>query len=315
MTDRQRDRIRAGKSVQVPLSIILPTHGRSALLGRTLETVIACDKPAGYEGCVVVENGSRDGAEELVRNLAQRHPNARLRYRYVERANKSEAINVVLRELPSDRFVVFLDDDVCVAREVLVAYASAAVTNPHHAYFGGPSSPEYEVQPPEWIIPLFPPSARGVEIGVHGVTAVLGYNWAAWNADLLDLGGFDPRFGPGSPTGSVGQETQMMRRMEAKGFSRVSVPDAVVSHYVPKSRSSLRWLFKRMYRTGLSLAQFEREERSAIAISIEASIRAFRCAVVAPVRFVRRQPLEACRAFIGLSEAAGKIVGSTLRVG
>ena len=46
----------------------------------------------------------------------------------------------------------------------------------------------------------------------------LGANWAAFARDLKEVGGFDPWFGPGSATGSTGQEQTMQRRLLGAGL-------------------------------------------------------------------------------------------------
>ena len=52
------------------LTVLIPTHGRPTLLRRTLESVAQCKRPVGYEGRLVVENGSRAGGEAIVREVA-----------------------------------------------------------------------------------------------------------------------------------------------------------------------------------------------------------------------------------------------------
>lgn len=39
------------------LTILIPTHGRPALLERTLESLVACRLPESYFETVIVENG------------------------------------------------------------------------------------------------------------------------------------------------------------------------------------------------------------------------------------------------------------------
>jgi glycosyltransferase involved in cell wall biosynthesis len=299
----------------VPLTALVPTHGRPSLLERTLRTVAACTRPEGYAGCVVVENGSQAGAEAVVARLAEAFPAAGFRYLHHARANKSAALNAALDAVPDDHLVVLFDDDVRVDPGTLVAYAEAAseaVTEAsERAYFGGPSAPDYERVPPEWVRPLLPPSARGTPVQPDGSVGVLGYNWAVWAHDVKALGGFDPNFGPGSPTGARGQETDMMRRMNAAGITVRAVPGAMVWHYVPASRSSFGWLVRRMYRDGIGRGRFERERAPLVAVVGAAAARAARCAMAAPVKLIRGQRLEACRAAVGLSEAAGKVVGAS----
>lgn len=69
------------------LTILIPTHGRPTLLGRTLGSLAACRLPQGYVETVVVENGSRACVEAVVEEAAEAHPHLRLRYIHVERSS------------------------------------------------------------------------------------------------------------------------------------------------------------------------------------------------------------------------------------
>ena len=112
-----------------PLTVLIPTHGRPALLGRTLASLAACRPPAGYAEAVVVENGAQAGAEAVVAEAAAAHPRLRLRYLHVARANKSHALNEALRTVGAG-LVVFFDDDVRLDPGVLEAYAAACRAPP-----------------------------------------------------------------------------------------------------------------------------------------------------------------------------------------
>jgi GT2 family glycosyltransferase len=233
------------------LRVLIPTHGRAPLLARTLDSLAACRLPDAYAETVVVENGSRDGAEQIVTEAARTHPALRLRYLHVERANKSHALNVAL-ETMADGLVVFFDDDIRIEPGALDAYARAAAAGPGH-FFGGPIHSDFETVPPDWLLPLLPASARGFTLAdAADAGYYLGANWAAFASDLRAAGGFDPNYGPGSPTGARGQESEMQRRLRRQGVLATDVPEAVVWHHVPAARCSPRWAIDRSYRTGRS---------------------------------------------------------------
>lgn len=241
-------------STASPLTVLIPTHGRPTLLGRTLASLAGCRLPEGYRETVVVENGARAGAEAVVDEAAQAHPHLRLRYLHVAWANKSHALNEALQTVEGG-LVVFFDDDVRVAAGVLEAYAEAARLHPNGgAFYGGPVRIDYELHPPAWLIPHLPHSARGYELSDRGTMSdeYLGFNWAAFVSDIMEAGGFDPQYGPGSPTGARGQESDMQQRMRARGVGPYDVPAAIVWHYVPRERSTLRWMLGRCYQQGIS---------------------------------------------------------------
>ncbi|MHC4809224.1 MAG: glycosyltransferase family 2 protein [Planctomycetota bacterium] len=232
--------------------VLIPTHGRTPLLERTLASLAACRRPDGYRATIVIENGSRAGAEQVV---AAADPALAARYLHEERPNKSHALNVALRECP-DAFVVFLDDDILLAPESLEAYAAARLEHPGRHFFGGPCIAEWEREPPDWLKDLLPASARGWSIedpeGPLTEVMFLGFNWAAEAADVLEAGGFDPERGPGTP--SMGQESDMMQRLVNRGWSGIYVPQAVAHHHVPWDRCSPEWAIARASRFGAALA-------------------------------------------------------------
>ncbi|MEA3377273.1 MAG: hypothetical protein U9R72_13870 [Chloroflexota bacterium] len=107
-----------------------------------------------------------------------------------------------------------------------------------------------------WLREYLPPSAKGLRYKEEDVRGdrfcyFLGVNWAAFVADLQATGGFNPDFGPGSPTASRGQETEMQKRLWESGVKQVYVPEAKVWHYVPQDRCSPRWALGRGFQHGV----------------------------------------------------------------
>lgn len=231
------------------ISIIIPTHGRPVLLEKTLNSLADCKIPSSYNKLIVAENGSRAGAEILVSQLPDK---LNAEYLFVERANKSNALNKALEKLNED-LVFFTDDDVEVSPGILTAYDRAAQEYRSGVFLGGPVNIDQEEEPPNWMKPLLPYSAKGYDlINDRMNSGYIGFNWAAFASDIKKLGGFNPRFGPGSPTGATGQESEMQGRMREKGMKAVDVLDAIVCHKVPKNRCNERWLKKRFYQYGIS---------------------------------------------------------------
>ena len=139
------------------LVVVIPTAGRQALLHRTLASLAECRKPAIYRETIVIENGPKGEAENIVRGFdATLHTH----YMYVSRGNKSYAINKVL-EFLEDCLIFFTDDDVRIDPNTLCAYATAAEGHQSGYFYGGPLAVDYESKPPVWLIQYLPNSARG----------------------------------------------------------------------------------------------------------------------------------------------------------
>ena len=215
---------------------------------------MTCEPPADRSVLVIViENGGRYGAQALCSATAGKL--GKPEYRFVETPNKSAALNAILPEL-SGHLVVFLDDDVRVDPNLLVEYAAAAGKRTEGEFYGGGLLIDYEQAPPEWLKKYLPKSATGWHPSIEdyaplGKMHFFGANWAAFSFDLLRLGGFNAQFGPGSKMGATGQETQMQKDLVGVGVRPRYVPEAVVWHYVPKSRCSPEWAIDRARRMGV----------------------------------------------------------------
>jgi glycosyltransferase involved in cell wall biosynthesis len=236
------------------MHILLPTSGRAELLSETLESLCAAPLPDDFQTTIVIENGPKSEAESIVSAYARRHP---LRYIYTSPANKSRALNIVLRQI-REGLVVFLDDDVHLEPETLRAYAKASDTYGPKHFFGGTVRPHYDSPPPSWIMEFLPRSAKGLtkdffSKGLAGSAAIsfLGMNWAAYAQDLHTAGLFEADFGPGSRFGATGQERTMLRKLIAHRFTPVFVAEAVVHHRVPSSTFTEPWVLRRSYKKGI----------------------------------------------------------------
>lgn len=242
--------------------VLIATRERPELLCRTLSSLGECRLPEGYRETIVIENGTRAGAEAVV---AAAPSHLRARYLFEPRGNKSAALNVGLERVSDDALVFFTDDDVRLHPGVLEAYAAASAGTAGGVYYGGPVEPDYEERPPDYLMHFLPPSARGWPPPgeLPSTHRFVGFNWAAFARDIRALGGFDPRFEAGSSAKSTGDESQMQDRLLASGVRHRFVPEARVWHYVPKTRCSVDWALRRAYRNGVAegIMGYDRDAR------------------------------------------------------
>jgi GT2 family glycosyltransferase len=245
------------------LAVVIATHGRPTLLERTLRTVGAADDPGVPVEIVVIENGGRMGAEALCRDLELPY---QVTYRFVAEGGKSRALNRVLPGLDAD-LLVFFDDDVRVAAPTLRAYHAAALRHGPGHFFGGPFEVDYEAPPPVWLTPHLPASAVGWSLGDAERTIdrpdFIGVDWAAFRDDILAAGGFAEHLGPNPVFRTIGQETDMQKRLLARGARGVYVPEAFVRHFVPRARCSVAWALERYERTFFSFTMGQRSHPAA----------------------------------------------------
>jgi hypothetical protein len=236
------------------LTVLIAAAGQPELVRRTLDSLAACEKPKSFRGTWIVENGPPSGIEAVCR---ERPRDERVRYLYVPEANKSHALNVALTRL-QDGLIFFSDDDARFDARLFMAYSRATQGITGGEFYGGPLFVDYEAgqSPPDWLRACLPKTAQGWSLPVQDKTRLvgrtfLGPNWAAFACDLWAIGGFEPRLGPGAPTGSTGQETEAQRRLLASGIKPYYVPDAVAWHLVRSKCLTHDWIVERGYRHGL----------------------------------------------------------------
>jgi GT2 family glycosyltransferase len=202
---------------------------------------------------IVVENGPRTGLEAVVEAFP---PEQRLQYLYSEPANKSLALNRALG-LVGEALVVFTDDDVQVPRETLRAYARGAEGCRGGEFYGGPILPDYEGEPPPaWLVSMLPRSAAGWRLDVAARTQItrpefIGPNFAAFAGDILRVGGFDTRLGPGRHMLSPGEDTEIQERLLAHGIRGYYLPDAAMHHFVRANSATVDFAVHRAERNGV----------------------------------------------------------------
>lgn len=232
------------------MDVLIATHARPDYLEETLSQVVEKGSSHGVSQIVVVENGGEFGARSICRKIDSPIP---INYQFYPDANKSASLNYGLR-FCTDGLVFMTDDDVVISDDLFAEYKSAMTRYPSNAFFAGPTYPIYEREPDSWIVSVLPSSARGwsLETGKFGPDDVaMGFNWAGYKCDLVDAGGFNPDFGPGSDTGATGQESNMQRRLIERGIVPFYLERAKVGHRVPQERCNQQWMLTRAKRQGI----------------------------------------------------------------
>ena len=231
--------------------ILLPTYNDCTSLEKTLKSISGCKLPDSYKELIVIENGGKFGADEIVLKYEE---SLHARYMYSEPGNKSIALNHALEQIDDD-YIVFFDDDILVTEHILMEYERASEKYGKKHYFGGPSFPDYEKKPDKKLMQYLPHSAKLYTYGNKERrirnALFMGYNWAAYSDDIKQAGGFNPNFGPGENTLATGQEKTMQKDLDKIGCRAIFLPKASVYHIIPEDECSLEWALKRYYKSGI----------------------------------------------------------------
>ncbi|MEL7162419.1 MAG: glycosyltransferase family A protein, partial [Bacteroidota bacterium] len=163
--------------------MLIPTHNRTRLLVRLIESLRMADEDAQHIDYWLLENGSSVALPILQATGEWEN----LHYRHYEKGNKSEALNQVMKEISPTGLLVFLDDDVTIHPDFFQTYRKAAAAYGSGHYFGGPVNPDYVVAPSVEIRPYLPPSCRKFDLSAgqqvrefSEYRLFLGANWACF---------------------------------------------------------------------------------------------------------------------------------------
>lgn len=211
--------------------------------------------PHGSWELVLVNNNCSDQTDEVAGKFMDRLPLVYVK----ETANGlSRARNRGL-SVATGRLVIFTDDDVKPFPDWILAYWSAYQRHPENYFFGGPIVSEFEDPGfDKELIAFAPPSVRGLDWGHDEKTLgkdeyFIGPNWACPREILLSCGGFDIAKGLGARGGKVcvGEENDLMTRLQGKGWKPLYVPKAKIYHFVPGQKCTVKHIADR-YEAGAS---------------------------------------------------------------
>jgi len=244
------------------MNVLIATSGRSQLLRRTLRSLSQCVRADSFKGVIVVENGPSGFAEDICRID---YHGMHVEYIWSPVCGKNAALNLAIDRLPSDRLVLFSDDDIRFDSQYLLAYEHAAFVQSQGYFFGGPFGVDYEERPQDWLLSYLPLSAKGWDPDISMFdprrTWFIGFNWAAFVRDIRSVGMLNRNIGPGSGSNSTGDEVAMQKMLHRQGLRSNFVLDATVWHYVPACRCTPEWALERAYRDGIARGEFVSKHR------------------------------------------------------
>jgi GT2 family glycosyltransferase len=241
-------------------TVVVCTHNRAALLGRTLDRALEEVRTADGE-LLVVDNASTDDTAAV---LAAR---AGLRAVREPILGLSQARNRGVTAARAD-LLVFLDDDAVPRRGWLPALL-APFADPAVACVGGRILLDFAVPPPAWLTAPLHGALSAYDLGdesrrvpAHpGEQYPVGANIAFRRSAIERLGGFSTEMGLRGPTGLQKEETDLCFRIERAGDEIRYAARAVVDHHVSRERLTPEWFLARVSLSGRSNAFFELKNR------------------------------------------------------
>jgi len=233
------------------VSVVVPTHGRSAQLAACLDSILASHYPAVE--VIVVDNAPPDDSTQ--RLVADRFgANSRVIYLREERAGASLARNLGIQAAGGE-IVAFTDDDALVDPWWVSALVAGFADDPQIACVTGLTLPIDLDAPAQQAFELYGGMTVGYERRVYdlqehrGDTVLYPYtagvfgasnNVAFRRAPFLEQGGFDVSLGPATPAFGA-EDLDAFLRVILGGERILYEPRAVVRHEHRREFSELYW--------------------------------------------------------------------------
>lgn len=230
----------------VRLTVAICTLDRARLLAGTLERLADAAPPSVPWEALVVDNGSTDDTQRVLDQFVSRLP---LRRVVEPTLGLSNARNAAVAHASGD-YILWTDDDVLVDRGWLRGYEDAIHRWPDAAVFGGPIRPQFEGTPPAWLLAVWTRVAGAFavrDLGDHPVpldgeeTVPYGANFVVRTREQRCFA-FDPELGRHGRSGRLCEETAVIQAILSGGATGWWVPEAAVSHWVPRDRQTVAYL-------------------------------------------------------------------------
>jgi len=229
------------------LSIVIPTYNRAAQLRELLAALARQDARGIRYDIVVVDNGSVDDPEAVVREASAGAPHLRVLFRREPRRGVSYARNTGIAHSAAP-IVAFLDDDGIPGphwvRDVIQAFDDF----PEADCIGGRLLPRWAAPPPEWITPshwgaiALQDRGRPLWLGADSASSCLLTANVACRRDAIDLvGGFSPDY-------PRCQDREFEMRLWRAGKRGLFLPGLDVTVEVPAERLTKSY-HRRWHRT------------------------------------------------------------------
>ncbi len=213
------------------VSIVICTRERCPDLALTLRSLAAVGVPTDWEvELLVVENGIRGRAEQLVADFP--HPRIRARHRFVPEPGKSAALNLAVTETTGD-VLVFTDDDVRLPAGWLVEMAGPLLRGEGEVAVGGSRlAPGLHR---DWMTRYHRAFLASTEyLDDEAPSEFAGVNVACRRSVFSRVEGFDPELGGGG-LGNC-EDVLFARQLKEAGCRFVSRTGVHVEHHPAAAR-------------------------------------------------------------------------------
>lgn len=233
------------------VDIAVCTWNRSNLLSGTLASFSElCVEPSVRLRIIIVDNNSTDSTPEVIRefqqsDFASSNPVVALTE---TRQGHTFSRNCAIDAADSD-LVIWTDDDVEVPSDWVTKYVEAANQNPEITFWGGEIAPKFEGEMPKWIHENWDAVKGCFAIREFSGDLELDESRLPYGANFAIRTSVQQEHRFNESLGRRGEEVlgedelDLFRRLLASGLRGQWVPDAGLTHFIPTSRASEKYVF------------------------------------------------------------------------
>lgn len=237
--------------MNLELTIGIATYNRADSLKRALLSFLRIKEleSLSYE-ILVAQNNCTDGTSQAL-NAVQPIFGDKLRFFNEKKQGLSFARNRIVRESQGE-IIAYLDDDVTVDENWLMALAKAYRQWPDAACVGGAAELVFEEKCPDWLGEREKKRLSKVDLGnssreIDDSETLFGLNVSFKKEWFSKVGLFREDLGRKGEELAVGEETDLIQRIRQQAGKIYYEPSMKVFHHVPRERCRRSWFFKRSY--------------------------------------------------------------------
>ncbi|MGD9580795.1 MAG: glycosyltransferase [Vampirovibrionia bacterium] len=236
------------------LSIIICTYNRSAFLEKLLDSLTKMSLSQELFELIIVDNASTDNTKELSERYKPYFKN--FIYHYEKQQGLSYARNTGI-DISNGNVIAYIDDDATVNIEWGEnVYNIYNTMTPQPAALGGKILPDWEIERPSWypdeLLSYVSCVNNGPEPKTITSNRIYGCNSIYLKEKLIQYGKFDPKLGRVENKQFTHEEKHLLHKMEENNEVIFYHPDIITYHFIPKERSTYKYLVERAIGSGIS---------------------------------------------------------------
>lgn len=231
------------------ISVVICTYNRADLLKLAIDSLIKQSLSITDFEVIIIDNNSTDNTQTIALEYVENNQN--IKYFLEKKVGLSHARNRGYLEAKGD-YIAYADDD-CVLPTDWLLNAKNVMVEKEPDVLGGPVYPFYLYPKPSWYkdsyeLLTFGDFARELNKNEY----LIGCNIFLKKEVLVQVNGFDPKFGMTGNTIGYAEESELQIRLRSiLGEGCVFYdPKLYVNHLVRFEKMTITWVMKSFYSRG-----------------------------------------------------------------